>query len=261
MAMFMVMESRIENPILPSRILHLRSLIGSSVVGGFVATVMLSTFFLGTLYLEHVLRYSPLQTGLAFVPWTLTVGVLSLGITARLVKRFGPLPVLVSGMVTVIVALVLLSTAGADTAFFPIIFLAYFGMGLGIGNAALTLLPLAMADVPSADSGLGSGLLGVCQQVAGALGLAVLSTIATNHTKTLKAQGHDVTGSLIAGYHLAFVVGIGTTCVGIVVAIIVLRTRQMSATRPTPSQLNSASPTGSCLTNSTARAASAEGSP
>ena len=85
MAAFLAVEARIGNPIMPLRILRVRGLVGSSVVRGFLVTGMYSTFFLGTLYLEHVLHYSALQTGLAFLPWTLTVAALSLGITARLV--------------------------------------------------------------------------------------------------------------------------------------------------------------------------------
>src|SRR6202521_1513482 len=115
MGAFLTLESRIENPIMPLRILHLRGLIGSSVVRGFLVTGMYSTFFLGTLYLEHVLHYSALSTGLAFLPWTVTVGVLSLGITARLIGRFGAMRVLLAGLVTVIVGLGLLVTAGVHT--------------------------------------------------------------------------------------------------------------------------------------------------
>ena len=98
MAAFLTLESRIENPIMPLRILRLPGLAHASLVRGFLVTGMYSTFFLGTLYLEHVRHYSALQTGAAFLPWTITVAILSRGITARLVGRFGQLPVLVAGM-------------------------------------------------------------------------------------------------------------------------------------------------------------------
>jgi EmrB/QacA subfamily drug resistance transporter len=228
MGAFLTLEARIENPIMPLRILHLRSLIGSSVVRGFLVTGMYSTFFLGTLYLEHVLHYTALQTGMAFLPWTVTVGILSLGITARLVARFGAMRVLVSGMATAIVGLALLRTTGLHTSFFPTIFFAYFLIGLGIGSAFMPLLSIAMDDVPTADAGLGSGIINVSQQVAGALGLAVLGTIATNHSKALEAQGHAVAGSLIAGYHLAFEIGAASIGVGILTALVVLRARRLS---------------------------------
>jgi EmrB/QacA subfamily drug resistance transporter len=233
MGAFLALEARIENPILPLRILRLRSLMGSSAVRGFLVTGMYSTFFLGTLYLEHVLHFSALQTGLAFLPWTVTVGILSLGVTARLVARFGPMRVLISGMCAVVVGLALLRTLGPHTSFFPTIFFAYFAIGLGIGTAFMPLLTIAMADVPPADAGLGSGIVNVSQQIAGALGLAVLGTIATSHTKALVAQHHSPVSSLLAGYHLAFTVGLGAIVVGIVVALVVLRTQALSAARET----------------------------
>jgi EmrB/QacA subfamily drug resistance transporter len=229
MAAFLTVESRIEYPIMPLRILRLRGLVGSSVVRGFLVTGMYSTFFLGTLYLEHVHHYSALQTGLAFLPWTVTVGVLSLGVTARAVARFGAMRVLTLGMLTVIVGLGLLSTAGVHTSFFPTIFLAYFAIGLGIGSAFMPLLTIAMAGVPAADAGLGSGIVNVSQQVAGALGLAVLGTIATNHSKALQAGGRTVASSLVGGYHLAFAIGAASVAVGIVTALALLRTREAAA--------------------------------
>ena len=229
MAAFLALESRIANPIMPLRILTLRGLIGSSVVRGFVVTGMYSTFFLGTLCLEHVLHFSALQTGLAFLPWTVTVGILSLGVTARLVVRFGAMPVLISGMVSVIVGLGLLSGAGVHTAFFPTVFLAYFAIGLGIGTAFMPLLQIAMADVPAADAGLGSGIVNVSQQIAGAFGLAVLGTIATNHSRALIARHDPVAASLVSGYHLAFAVGAASLAAGILTALAVLRRRPTSS--------------------------------
>jgi MFS family permease len=225
MAAFLALEFRIENPIMPLRVLRLRGLIGSSVVRGFLVTGMYSTFFLGTLYLEHVRHYSALQTGTAFLPWTVTVGILSLGVTARLVRRFGPMRVLTAGMLTVMIGLGLLTTTGAHTGFFPTVFLAYFAIGLGIGSAFMPLLTIAMADVPAEDAGLGSGIVNVSQQVAGALGLAVLGTVATKHSLALEAQHHSLVSSLIAGYHLAFLIGVISVAVGLVTALVVLRAR------------------------------------
>ena len=222
MAAFLAVESRIRNPIMPLRILRLRGLIGSSAVRALLVTGMYSTFFLGTLYLEHVLHYSALRTGLAFLPWTVTVGILSLGITARLIARFGSMRVLIPGLVTVAIGLGLLSTAGIHTSFFPTIFFAYVAIGLGIGSSFTPLLTIAMADVPASDAGLGSGITNVSQQVAGALGLAVLGTIATNHSKALEAHGQALASSLVSGYHLAFAIGAASVLVAIVTALIVL---------------------------------------
>ncbi|HEY2161594.1 MAG TPA: MFS transporter [Solirubrobacteraceae bacterium] len=223
MAAFLALEARIENPIMPLRILRLRGLVNASVVRGFLVTGMYSTFFLGTLYLEHVRHYSAIQTGAAFLPWTLTVAALSQGITARLVARFGPRPVLMAGMAAAVGGLLLFATVGPDTAFFPTVFFASFLIGLGIGNAFMPLLTIAMADVPPNDAGLGSGITNVSQQLSGAFGLAVLSTIAANHTKGLLADHHGVVSSLIGGYHVAFIAGAATITVGIVLAVALLR--------------------------------------
>jgi EmrB/QacA subfamily drug resistance transporter len=229
MAAFFAVEARITNPIMPLRILRLRGLINASLVRGFLVTGMYSTFFLATLYLEQVRHYSALQTGAAFLPWTLTVAALSQGITARLVARFGPLPVLMTGMVSAAAGLLLFSTVGPGTAFFPTIFLACFAIGFGIGNAFMPLLTLAMAEVPAADAGLGSGITNVTQQVSGAFGLAVLSTIAANHTKGLVSAHHGLTSSLVDGYQLAFLVGAGTVLAGTVLAFVLLRPRDTLA--------------------------------
>jgi EmrB/QacA subfamily drug resistance transporter len=250
MAAFLALEARIQNPIMPLRILHLHGLINASLVRGFLVTGMYSTFFLATLYLEHVRHYSALQTGAAFLPWTLTVAVLSQGITARLVTRFGPLPIVMTGMASAAVGLLLFSTVGPDTTFFPTIFLGCFAIGFGIGNAFMPLLTLAMADVPAADAGLGSGITNVSQQISGALGLAVLSTIADNHTKRLLSAHHGLTSALIGGYQLAFLIGAATIAAGTVLAYALLRSndarpaRQLATapaeteTSPFPSELD-----------------------
>ena len=224
MGLFLLLESRIENPIMPLRILRLRGLVGASAVRGLLVTGMYSTFFLGTLYLEHVRHFSALQTGMAFLPWTITVGILSTGVTARLVERFGQMRVLVPGMLSVIVGLLLLRSTGVHTSFFPTVFFAFLAIGLGIGNAFMPLLQIAMADVPAQDAGLGSGITNVSQQVGGALGLAVLGTVATNHSKSLLAQHHTVADSLIGGYHLAFSIGVVAVIAAIATAVTVLRT-------------------------------------
>lgn len=226
MGAFVVTELRIENPIVPPRILAVRGVVHANLVRGFLVTAMYSTFFIGTLYLEHVRHYTAIQTGAAFLPWTITVAILSQGIAAGMVNRFGPFRVLLGGMLVAAVGLLLFSSVGPQTAFFPTIFLACFALGAGIGSAFLPLLTLAMAEVEPADAGLGSGIANVSMQVSGALGLALLGTLATNRTKTLLA-GHDgVTSALIGGYHLAFLAGTGAILAGVALAIVLLRPRR-----------------------------------
>ena len=242
MGAFIALETRIENPIMPLRILRLHGLVNASLVRGVMVTGMYSTFFLATLYLEHVRHYSALQTGAAFLPWTLTVAVLSQGITARLVDRFGPLRVLTVGMLAVVSGLLVFATVGPHTAFFPTVFFGNFAIGLGLGLAFMPLLTLAMEDVPAADAGLGSGITNVSQQISGALGLAVLSTLADNHTKGLLADHHGLTSSLIGGYHLAFITGAAVIAAGIFLAFLLLRPKApqlvLAENEPAPVRTN-----------------------
>ncbi len=225
MAAFVALEARIRNPIMPLRILRVRGLIDASLVRAVLVMGMYSTFFLGALYLEHVRHYSALETGAAFLPWTVTVALMSQGLTARLVARFGALPVLTAGMAGTVVGLLLFATIGPDTAFFPTIFVACVAIGLGVGVAFMPLMTLAMADVPAEDAGLGSGITNLAHQIGGAMGVAVLGTLAANHTRSLLAADHERAGALVGGYQLAFVTSAAVIGAGMVLAYVLLRPR------------------------------------
>jgi predicted MFS family arabinose efflux permease len=224
LATFFVFEARIENPILPLRILRLRSLTGASAARGLVATGMFTTFFLGALYLQHVKGYSAFNTGLAFLPSTLTLAVLSLGISARLMRTFGPRALLIPGLATITVALLLMATTGESAAYFPGIFGAYLLFGIGAGMTFMPLTTIMMSDIPAMDAGIASGVGNVTMQVGGAFGLAALGTISADHTRALMAQGQSLAGALTAGYQLGF--GIAAACVatGLLIVVVVLRT-------------------------------------
>jgi EmrB/QacA subfamily drug resistance transporter len=224
LAAFIALESRIANPIMPLGIFRVPGLAGSAVVRGLVISGMFSVFFFGTLYIEQVQGFSALGTGAAFLPMTLTVGVLSLGLVARMVVRFGAKPVLVCGLSLLTVALVLFATVQADTAYFPLIFVTFVIMGLGAGTSFMPLLTIAMADVPPRDAGLASGIVNVSMQVAAALGLAVLGALAAQRTSTLLAEGHARIPAQLSGYHLAFAIGASAVVVGLIVTLLALRT-------------------------------------
>jgi MFS family permease len=196
---------------------------GTSVIRGFLAAGMFSVFFLGALYLEHVLHYDPLRTGLAFLPVTLVVATLSTGITVRLVERFGSMRVLMPGMVSMILGLLLLAHAGTHAHFVTDVLPSFLLIGLGAGTAFVPLLTIAMAEVPKEDAGLGSGIVNVSQQMAAAVGLALLSTLAANRTASLRASGHSVQSALNSGYQLAFVIGAALVALGVVITPFLLR--------------------------------------
>ena len=231
LATFFAVEARIKNPILPLRILRLRSLTGASAARGLVATGMFTTFFLGALYLQHVKGYSAFNTGLAFLPSTLTLGVLSLGISARLMRSFGPRALLIPGLATITVALLLMATTDQNATYFPGIFGAYLLFGIGAGMTFMPLTTIMMSDIPATDAGVASGVGNVTMQVGGAFGLAALGTISTDHTHTLLAQGESVIGALTAGYQLGF--GIAAACVatGLVIVLVGLRPQRVARVR------------------------------
>jgi EmrB/QacA subfamily drug resistance transporter len=231
LATFFVVEARITNPILPLRILRLRSLTVASVARGLVATGMFTTFFLGALYLQHVKGYSAFNTGLAFLPSTLTLAVLSLGISARLMRSFGPRALLIPGLATITLALLLMANTDQSTAYFPGVFGAYLLFGLGAGMTFMPLTTIMMSEVPASDAGIGSGVGNVTMQVGGAFGLAALGTITADHTHTLIAQGESLAGALTAGYQLGY--GIAAACVAtaLIIVLVVLRSPRAARTR------------------------------
>jgi len=196
---------------------------GSSLVRGLLVTGMFSAFFLGSLSLERVLGYDAIETGLAFMPLTAAIGVMSVGLSARAMERFGTLRTLTVGLSIIAAGLLLLAGEGMHATYFPGIFGAFLLIGLGAGASFMPLLTVGMADVPPRDAGLASGIINVSVQLFGAIGLATLGTIATDHTKALTAKGYSLDSALIGGYHLAYMVGAGAVVVGVIAALLVLR--------------------------------------
>jgi MFS family permease len=179
-------------------------------------------FFLGSLDLERVQRYGPLAIGLAFLPVTLGMGILSIGASARLITRFGARRVLLTGLAVMAVGLVLLARGPLHSEYVRdlLLLMVLLGVGGGLSFPALTIL--AMSDATPGDAGLASGLLNTTTQVGGALGLAVLATLASTHTGQLLNQGQSTAAALSGGYHLAWAIGAGLVAVTIVLAATML---------------------------------------
>jgi MFS family permease len=215
---------------MPLRVLGLRTLVTANLVRGFLVTGAYSTFFLGSLYFEHVRGMSPIQIGLAFLAMSVALAAMSSGLSARLVTRFGPKSTLVAGIAGPVLGLLLFSQAGESTPYFPMIFAAFALLGFGFGAANPPLMMIAMEDVPTRDAGLASGTIQVSIQLSAAVGLAALGTIATDRTNALESAGESVTSALNGGYHLAFLIAAGAAAVGILIAILALRS-------PTPEQV------------------------
>jgi len=190
---------------------------------------MFGMFFMGALYLERVLGYDALEIGLAFLPATLVMGVLSLRYSERLVMRFGARRTLLPGMVLIAVGLALFTQAPVDGSYVPDVLPVMILLGFGIGVSFPALMTLAMSGATQADAGLASGLVNTTAQVGGALGLAVLATLSTTRSDNLIDSGKPTTSALTSGYHLAFLVGAGLVMAGLVVALTTLKPEEQAA--------------------------------
>jgi predicted MFS family arabinose efflux permease len=223
MGAFALLESRIAKPIMPLRIVKLRSLTTSSVVRGLSFSAMFAVFFFGALYLERVLGYDPVRTGVAFLPLTLAMAIMSLGVTSRLLARYGPMKLLIPGMTAAVIGLLWLSRSGVHANYFVAILPAFLLLGVGMSVSAVPLLTIAMADVPREDAGLASGIVNVSMWLASSAGLAVFGTLAASKSKTLLAKGYSGSQALVAGYHEAFFIGAMLAALALLVVVAVLR--------------------------------------
>src|SRR5438876_3652874 len=207
LATFLRIESRVASPLMPLRLFRLRNVSTANGVGILWSAAMFAWFFMSALYLQGVLGYSSLKVGLAFLPATLIMGALSVGLSAKLVMRFGIKPPLAAGLGVAAVGLVLLARAPVHGSFAVNILPSMILLGIGAGIAFNPVLLAAMSDVKPEESGLASGLVNTAFMMGGALGLAVLASLAASRTDSLRASGHAELPALVGGYHIAFVVG------------------------------------------------------
>jgi EmrB/QacA subfamily drug resistance transporter len=207
LAIFLGIEARVLSPLVPLRLFRLRNIAVSNAVGVLWAGAMFAWFFLTALYLQLVLGYSPLEVGLAFLPGNLIMGAMSIGLSARLVLRFGIRPPLAVGLLLAALGLLLLARAPVDGNFAVDVLPSMILLGLGAGTAFNPVLLAAMGDVEPAEAGLASGLVNTSFMMGGALGLAVLASLAASRTDVLLADGETPAAALTGGYHVAFFVG------------------------------------------------------
>jgi EmrB/QacA subfamily drug resistance transporter len=228
-AAFVVWESRVAAPLMPLGIFRHRNLSVANVVGVLWAASMFALFFLSALYLQLVLHYSPLQVGLAFLPGNVIMMAFSLGVSAKLVMRYGFRAPLAAGLAVAALALIWFARAPVHGSFLVDVLPSMILIGIGGGLAFNPVLMAAMSDVEPQDSGLASGIANTAFMMGGALGLAVLASVATSRTHHLTATGHGNLAALTGGYHLAFAVGALFAIVAAVVGAVFLRTRTAAA--------------------------------
>ncbi len=228
LAAFIARQATARNPLLPLRLFRSRSLSGANAVQIFMLAGILGMFFLGALYLQSVLGYPPLAIGLAFLPTALAISVLSLRIAPRLMVLFGAKWVLLAGLLLIAAGLAWLVRVPVAGQYVVDILPAVLPIGAGMGLSFPPLMMLAMAGVQPADSGLASGLVNATAQVGGALGLAVLATLATDRTELLLASGVNTATALTGGYQFAFGLSATLVAVGVLLGALVLRSDGMS---------------------------------
>jgi EmrB/QacA subfamily drug resistance transporter len=206
-AVFIWIENHVASPLMPLSLFKLHNLRTSNVIGVFWAASMFAWFFLSALYMQLVLGYSPLDVGLAFLPSNIIMASLSVSISAKLVMRFGVRKPLAAGLTFAAIGLLLLARAPIHGEFVTDVLPSMILLGIGAGIAFNPVLLAAMGDVAPHESGLASGLVNTSFMMGGALGLAVLASIAASRTTAVLAGGAEQVAALTSGYHAAFLVG------------------------------------------------------
>jgi EmrB/QacA subfamily drug resistance transporter len=234
LAAFIAREATARTPLVPLRIFRSRNVAGANAIQALTVAGMFGLFFMGALYLQKVRGYDALQTGLAFLPTTLVMGALSLRYSERLIMRFGARRTLLPGLVLVAVGLVLFTRVPVHASYARDVLPTMILLGAGVGAAFPALMKLAMSGATPRDAGLASGLVNTTVQVGGALGLAVLATLAATQTKHELAHGSSTAAALTSGYHVAFWVGTGLVLAALAVAMTVLEPEGAAMGAPVP---------------------------
>ena len=223
LASFVVRQARTARPLMPLRVFRSKALVGANLLQVLGAAAMFSVFFMGSLYLERVLGYGPLQIGLAYLPMTILMALMSVRYSARISARIGARWAQLLGTVLMTFSVALLTRLPADAVYARDILPAMVLLGIGAGTGFPALMGLAMADVEPTDAGLASGLVNTTAQVGGALGLAVLATLATGRTESVLGSGGSPAAALVAGSHVAFTGSLLLFVGSVVVTLTLLR--------------------------------------
>jgi EmrB/QacA subfamily drug resistance transporter len=225
---FIFIELRSKAPLVPFRIFRSRTLTGANVVSLLLAASLLSMFYFLSLYMQQVLQYSPIHAGLSYLPLAITI-IVSAGLGSQLVTRFGFKPVLAAGMLFVAIGLLWFSGVSAGGGFLSDILGPSLLGAIGLGFGFVTSTIAAVSGIEQREQGLASGLINTSQQFGGALGLAVLSTIATSRTDHVIASGSGLPNALTEGFQRAFLGGAVIATLGFAATLILIRTRDSRA--------------------------------
>ncbi|HWD34922.1 MAG TPA: MFS transporter [Casimicrobiaceae bacterium] len=231
---FIVIETRVKSPLMPLSLFRRRNLSTASVAGILWAGAMFAWFFLSALYMQLVLGYSPLKVGLGFLPGNLVMGFLSIAVSAKLVMRYGVRIPLAIGLAAAGLGLLAFARAPVDGGYVMDVLPGMILLGFGAGIAFNPVLFAAMSEVKPEESGLASGIVNTSFMMGGALGLAVLASVAASRTSHLESSGHSTASALTGGYHVAFVIGALFAVTAAAIGATLLRTHMAPAHEPEP---------------------------
>jgi len=229
LALFLRIEARAREPLMPLGMFRLRNVATANVVSVLWAAAMFAWFFISALYMQRVFGYGALQVGLAYLPANLIMAAFSLGLSARLVMRFGIRLPLLAGLLLAAGGLALFARTPVAGSFIADVLPAMALLGLGAGMAFNPVLLAAMSDVAPSESGLASGMVNTSFMMGGALGLAVLASLAVARTDHLLASGAGSLAALAGGYHVAFGTGAAFAAAAALLGALLLRTTRAHA--------------------------------
>ncbi|MGD9694371.1 MAG: MFS transporter [Thermoleophilia bacterium] len=227
MAVFLYVEGRNRHALMPLSFFRHRTPSGANIVGFALGSVVFGMFFLLSLYMQQVLEYSAVQTGVGYLAVALTSVVMA-GLAQALVTRIGVKPVLTIGLLSNMAGLLWFTQISADGTYFADLFGGFLLIGVGLGFSFVPVSIAALAGVPPQEAGLASGLINTSQQIGGALGVAILTTVATTHTETLAAEGDDRHHALTGGFSLAFWVAAAFAAAGVLATLLALRKEDLA---------------------------------
>jgi EmrB/QacA subfamily drug resistance transporter len=234
--LFIVIELRSRSPLVPLGIFKRRTLTGANAIGFLLGVTVFGMFFLLSLYMQEVLGFSAIKTGVSYLAVALTAVVAS-GIAQALVTRAGVKPVLAAGMIFLAGGLGYFTQISVHGSYFRDLFAGFILIGIGLGFSFVPVSIAALAGATSGEAGLQSGLINTNQQVGGALGLAILTTVSTTRTNHLLSAGVSHAEAATRGYSLAFWVGVGFALAGLAATLLLLKRDELRVVAPEPATL------------------------
>jgi MFS family permease len=226
-AAFLAIETRHTAPMVPFRIFRTKTVTGANVAGFLLGAVVFANFFLLTLYVQQVLHYSALKTGLTFLATAGTVIPVA-GVSQALVTRYGPRPVMAIGLLLITGGMVWYSQIPVHASFATDLLPGYLMVGVGMAFSFIPMSIAALAGVESHEAGLASGLINTSQQIGGALGVAIAATVAFTHTTTLVRAGHDLASAQTSGFALGFWVIAGFGAAAVIATLALVRSQEIA---------------------------------